>query len=363
MEFAFSCLKTNSHDPLAISGLQNNFNDLKDMLEKAFKMPDGSIRQTKESLGDLFNLTESSLTCCSLLAKLFEIDFTYILPEKLKKFVLTQETHSSMIKRILYNLMKNAMLYSAESKSPKVSLEIETDQKNDQWRAKFSVTDTGIGMSPQFIQGSLFKEGSREKTTKQSGSGIGLNSCKTLVESMGGEISGCSEGLGKGSTFWFTVPVTFTESVSVSTSPIVKLRADKQHMQVLIVDDDPIGRKMLQRQCKGLGLEHVESVATAEEALNFTGKIPCSLIFMDTNLGGKKDKKDEIDGIELTKKILARTPPQTNAPRTISISGTPQTPAETGMDGVLSKPFDVKRLEMLLEKHFEFSTKNHLPSS
>ncbi len=375
----FEFLKENNQDLETIEGLKNNIPCLTSLIGKALEMPDGSVRETKKTPESIFHLAKSSLSCCSLSARKTGVDLSCVLPETLEDFVLTRRTDSMTTKRILYNLIKNALLYSQKEadpstektadspitpSTPSVTLAIETQEIDHQWMAKFLVTDRGIGMSAKFMSESLFTEGAREGTTKQKGSGTGLNSCKELVENMGGNMGATSEGIGKGSTFWFTVPVTCVKSVF--TNPAARKLHNQQlrmqalqdlalqDTQVLVVDDSGVSRQLLVQQCKRLGMRKVSGVGTVQDALDFTAQTPPSLVFMDTNL----NDKDGVDGVELTKKIRESTPPQRRIPRTISISGDAQTPEQlkqNGMHGSLSKPFDQKRLRQLLEEHAEFA--------
>jgi signal transduction histidine kinase len=80
---------------------------------------------------------------------------------------------------------------------------------NEKRRVRFSVSDTGIGINhedQQRIFSSFFRTDAA-KTTDTEGVGIGLSVAKSIVEKHGGAIGVSSDGEGKGSTFWFTLPV------------------------------------------------------------------------------------------------------------------------------------------------------------
>ena len=81
---------------------------------------------------------------------------------------------------------------------------------------KFSVTDTGDGMS-QEIQAHIFDRFYKGNTFKQ-GTGLGLSICETIVNRLGGRI-GVNSELGKGSTFWFTHPYSFSPNAKSPASP------------------------------------------------------------------------------------------------------------------------------------------------
>jgi PAS domain S-box-containing protein len=104
------------------------------------------------------------------------------------------------VERILYNLLENAIKYSPEKSVIKVSA------RSNGGEVVTSVTDQGMGISPE-DQGRLFELFQRlGRGTMSQGLGLGLVVCKRLVEAQGGKIWVESE-TGKGSTFYFTLPV------------------------------------------------------------------------------------------------------------------------------------------------------------
>jgi PAS domain S-box-containing protein len=105
------------------------------------------------------------------------------------------------IERIFFNLIENAAKYSPENS------EIKIDIVSDKANFIVSVTDKGIGMTPENIAG-LFEPFKRLVDPKEhtKGLGLGLVVCKRLVEAHEGNISVTSV-LGKGSTFTFTIPM------------------------------------------------------------------------------------------------------------------------------------------------------------
>ena len=112
---------------------------------------------------------------------------------------LVQDSH--FIKRILINLLSNALKFT-ESGEIKVKA-WEIDKAN----IAISVTDTGIGIAPE-DQAKIFqafRQGDQTFTREHSGTGLGLAITESLVKMMGGKISVASE-LGKGATFTVEIP-------------------------------------------------------------------------------------------------------------------------------------------------------------
>ena len=110
---------------------------------------------------------------------------------------------------VISNFLNNAIKYTSEG-CITLAYEIIGDE------IKFSVTDTGDGMS-QEIQAHIFDRFYKGNTFKQ-GTGLGLSICETIVNRLGGRI-GVNSELGKGSTFWFTHPYSFSPNAKSPASP------------------------------------------------------------------------------------------------------------------------------------------------
>ncbi len=119
----------------------------------------------------------------------FEINATGDLPK-----ILADKEKTSWV---LTNLISNAIRYSYDNSI------IYVDVKKEESGIKFSVTDTGQGISPQYID-KIFERYFRIPGTKKEGTGIGLSISKEFIEAQGGVISVKSE-FGAGSTFSFVV--------------------------------------------------------------------------------------------------------------------------------------------------------------
>ena len=111
--------------------------------------------------------------------------------------------------QVISNFLNNAIKYTSEG-CITLAYEIIGEE------IKFSVTDTGDGMS-QEIQAHIFDRFYKGNTFKQ-GTGLGLSICETIVNRLGGRI-GVNSELGKGSTFWFTHPYSFSPNAKSPASP------------------------------------------------------------------------------------------------------------------------------------------------
>jgi predicted ATPase/signal transduction histidine kinase/DNA-binding response OmpR family regulator/tRNA A-37 threonylcarbamoyl transferase component Bud32 len=198
--------------------------------------------------------------------------------------------------QVLTNLANNAVKFTEEGN---ILIKAELVDKDPQvCRIKFSVKDTGIGMTPEQI-GKLFTAFSQANTsvTRQyGGTGLGLTISKRLVEMMNGEIS-VESSPGEGSLFSFTARFARQpeeKEYSLLTPP------DLAGLKVLIVDDNESSREVLMEQIKSFGLESI-SVESGEKAIvelkRATANKPYDLILMDW-------KMPEMDGIETSQIIM-----------------------------------------------------------
>ncbi|WP_148262015.1 response regulator [Methylomonas methanica] len=162
------------------------------------------------------------------------------------------------LEQVMVNLTSNALKFTEHGS---VTLTVEqAPSRNGQAYLRFSVKDTGKGIATD-KQTEIFNAFSQEdsSTTRRfGGTGLGLSICRHLVELMGGEIGVDSE-LGKGSEFWFIVPVELVESQDYMVPAMA-------FQNVLIADDHPATREMLAATVRSLGW-NPDVVSSGEEAI------------------------------------------------------------------------------------------------
>ena len=149
--------------------------------------------------------------------------------------------------QILINLVNNAVKFTD---CGEVVVTVEPEQQvGSRLEIKFSVRDTGIGMTPEQTARlfQAFSQADTSTTRKYGGTGLGLSISKRLVEIMGGEIWAEST-FGVGSTFFFTVWLDIGSSVPERKRLIPDLSA----IRALVVDDNPLAREITERRTEGV---------------------------------------------------------------------------------------------------------------
>ncbi len=205
---------------------------------------------------------------------------------------------SESFRKILKNLLSNALKFTEKGHVDiRISQMLRT---RNLITLKLEVTDTGIGIKPEIANNlfSAFTQGDSSVSRQYGGMGIGLTLCQKLVELLKGEIGFTSE-LGKGSSFWVTIPFTVPEEAAqkpkaVPTSKEMPLSSEKL---ILVADDNDINRKVAQGLLSSIGYDS-ETVADGLEALNAVQNKAYAAVLMDVEM-------PRMDGIEATKSIRA----------------------------------------------------------
>jgi signal transduction histidine kinase len=162
-------------------------------------------RQTTESYAfDLRSVVEDVVKMLEPVARRRGVDLTIAYPSHIPHSFVGD---GGRIRQVIFNLVGNAVKFTSEGH---ISVAIQCEaQRAQNAEMRVSVTDSGIGISSDKIE-SLFEKFSRAHIStarRYGGTGMGLAISKKLIELMGGTIHVESE-VGKGSKFWFTLPLT-----------------------------------------------------------------------------------------------------------------------------------------------------------
>jgi two-component system sensor histidine kinase/response regulator len=235
--------------------------------------------------------------------------------------------------QILTNFVNNAVKFTEHGE---IRLNIELlERTGEKVQLKFSVRDTGIGMTPE-QSAKLFQpfvQADTSTTRKHGGTGLGLTISRRLVELMGGRVWLESEA-GVGSTFFFTVWLEV--GVAKGSGKVVPEQLAK--LNVLIVDDNAAAREILAEPLSTVA-SHVKMVASGPEAIAALKAQdraePFDIVFMDWRMPG-------MDGLQASRHIKSdETLSKQPAIVLVTAFGREEVREEAerlGLDGFLVKP-------------------------
>lgn len=240
------------------------------------------------------------------------------------------------IRQILFNLVGNAVKFTQRGK---IHIRFSSTQPEpDRVILTVEVSDTGIGIPPEFLNQLFerFSQADGSTTRRYGGTGLGLAICRQLCLLLGGDIIARSE-VGKGSIFTFTVqcrPGPDTATLAVPEAP--PITRETGPLRILVVDDVPVNRTLL------TGLltrkQHmVETATNGQEAVMAVMKAapPYDLVLMDIQM-------PVMDGCSATEAIRALPSPLSDT-RVIAVTahamaGDRERYMGAGMNDYVSKP-------------------------
>ena len=236
-----------------------------------------------ESVENLVNISQP-------MVKEKNIDFSFRTNRMEKEYLYADQLR---LNQIYINILSNAIKYTEPGGSVSVDLREEESAKPGCVRSIYTVADTGIGMSPEFMA-KMYQPFSRQTDSRVNsiqGTGLGLAITKQMVELMNGTID-CRSEVGKGTTFKITLDIPFADR------QLEEMRLDP--IDVLIVDDDEILLETAAETLESLGVK-AEKTDSGMSALG--------MIRHRMEAGGKYDvvivdwKMAGMDGIETVRRI------------------------------------------------------------
>ncbi len=256
---------------------------------------------------------------------------------------------NTRITQIVSNLLSNALKFTEQGE---VTLTASAKELNDKVFLSFKVTDSGIGMTENFMK-SLFSPFTQEisKDRKKGGTGLGLAIVKELIDYMGGTVEVKSEHR-KGSCFEIKLPLEKGQPQSHQQQDVSNIDFTTLPLAILVVDDNQINRLVLKAHLEKLGLT-ADFACDGVDAINKCKQNNYNLIFMDCVM-------PELDGLEATRYLRANGICPEN--KTFIIALTANTSADdkaackkAGMDLFVSKPVKNTAIEQSI-----IAAKGHL---
>ena len=246
--------------------------------------------------------------------------------------------------QVIHNLLSNAVKFTDTGT---VAYTVRGKRLADRRVAfEFAVTDSGTGIAPDDLERLFqpFTQVDASSTRRFGGTGLGLTISRRMANIMGGDITVHSE-LGKGSTFTLAVEAEVVEwAAPKAVEEITAEVEDGRQMSVLIVEDHPVNRMILEAWMSSAG--HVSTTAeNGQLALDACAEQPFDLIIMDVNM-------PVMDGLTATRHIRDGNGINAGTPIVVlSASARSEDHAaglEAGADAYLNKPIDFVALAKMM---------------
>lgn len=341
-------------DKIDISGRQ-----LLDLINQVLEMSriETGMVDINEEPTDIIERFQSMLTVLSAQARAKGLDFISSIHNIRHTKVLTDETK---ISQIALNVVSNAMKYTPEGGSIAFALDEIAPRKEGYATFVLSISDTGIGMSKEFIE-KIYLPFSREKSSTVSriqGTGLGMTIVKKMVDLLDGEIAIESEP-GQGTTFDITLDFKIAELQDYETREAHdrELKTTSfEGKRVLIVEDNEMNREIAKDILEEYGFE-VEEAEDGDDAVRMCYAIAdrgdfryYDFILMDIQM-------PRMNGYEATRAIRAIPKPDDVHTPIIAMTANAfeedrRNAFKAGMDEHLAKPIDITKL---LETFSKFS--------
>lgn len=287
---------------------------------------------------DLRMLCKDSLQMFNSIAQEKSIGLAMVIDESCPVWV---HGDSLRLGQVLVNLISNAVKFTSQGQ---VSLGIEIlSHSPESYRAKFKISDTGIGIDPEQAQRLFqpFAQANSSISRKYGGTGLGLVISQKIIELHSSTLQLTSTP-GIGSTFFFELDLR--PSAAPTTKSISELYQNKwPGRKILLVDDNSINLKIGRKFLELWSLD-VFTARSGAEAIEQVGTESFDLILMDLQM-------PEQDGFECSAAILALHPHQNIVALTAEVGDDLDDRIQnSGMKGLVSKPFRPESLQGILAK-------------
>lgn len=259
----------------------------------------------------------------------------------------------SRLQQVLWNLLSNSVKFTPEGGR----IEMVVERVNS--HVEISVSDTGAGITPEFLPHVFdrFRQADSTITRRYGGLGLGLALVKTLVEMHGGSIHAKSGGAGQGATFRISLPlpVTTLDAGVHRTHPTDRTIKDEEPekpdlsgARVLIVDDEADNGEMLCRLFSNQGAKAVGAL-TAAHALAELERGQFDVLISDIGM-------PEMDGFEFIKEVRAMEGTGKRQIPAIALTAFARPDDRrramiAGFDTFLSKPVDTDELLAVVQRY------------
>jgi len=282
---------------------------------------------------------------CRIKATQKDILFSYKGDIELPECIYADEKR---LRQVLINLLGNAIKFTDKGG---VTLKVKIINKESQWRLRFQIEDTGVGMSPEQLEKIFLPfEQVGETSRRSQGTGLGLAISKQIAEMMGSTLQVTST-LGEGTTFWFDIslPVMNSSQVNGKDANIGRIAGYAgQQRKILIVDDKRESYDILQSFLEPIGFSLL-AAENGEEGIEVAEKEQPDLIIADLIM-------PVMDGLEMIRRLRSK-PEFARLPAIASSASAYQSDREksrqAGCDDFLPKPIVAEQLLEKVKKNLE----------
>ncbi len=268
------------------------------------------------------------------------------------------------MRQMFLNFVSNAVKYTPDGGDVKVTIRQRKSILPGYSRYEVRIKDTGIGMSPEFVD-RIFVPFERERSTTESGiegTGLGMSVAKSIMDMIGGTIRIKSQ-VGVGTEFVLVFDLrlrTGNRNKTIGTSA----EAEKENVvapyrnrfekggSILLVEDNQLNREIAREILEeaGFTVSEVEDGDLAVEAVMASKPGDIDLILMDIQM-------PTMNGYEATKEIRKLKDEELSTIPIVAMTANAfeedkQRAKECGMNGFITKPVVIDRLLSELEKHF-----------
>ncbi len=271
------------------------------------------------------------------------LDFRIERSARLQRYLRGDEPR---LRQVLLNLLGNAVKFTQRGT---VTLRLDTPEHAGGVRLCVEVEDTGCGIAKndQALVFEAFVQAGA--SSDRQGTGLGLAITRQLVELMGGQI-GVSSRLGRGSRFWFEIPLELAapSEQEASTGPggeVLGIAPGQPAWRILIIEDEPDNSLLLSRLLTDVGLQVSTANNGAEGVACFQRWQP-HFIWMDQRM-------PVLDGLQATRRIRALPGGAVVKIVALTASVVAEQRGEmlaAGIDDILGKPFHPEQIFACLER-------------
>ena len=284
-----------------------------------------------------------------------DVEFNLFLDADMPEMIIGDQ---GRLNQILVNLTANALKFTEEGE---VTVSVKkVDETADNYSLRFSVKDTGIGITEDKLETIFerFTQAEESTTRRFGGTGLGLSIVKQLIELHDAEIHVKSKQ-GRGSEFFFVLIYKKANNSGVAAKTLADNNLGK--LKILLCEDNVLNQKLASSVIQNFGFE-LDIADNGEEGIDFLSKNKYDLVLMDLQMPVK-------DGYETT--VYIRNKMNSNIPiiamTAHSLPGEQERCYNAGMNGYVPKPFKqpvlLKAIKSVISKRGELEQKRKIDFS